>query len=238
MAVSYAAVVANAFCARRHLVAGDNCPPDCAISSAITDVIGRAKSLRQRPQNSWRRNESSMGRQYRCSRLAHPKSTPGLATRLLEGIQIYHHHVDTVDAVLGDGGAMSQGSRGGAKMPPCTFGWRVLTRPSSISGKPVNWEISFDRNARVASNLAVPPVEINSTSNAESLRAKSARPVLVRDAENGTLNSGHCKDSISAGRCVEGVESGSRDLCVSDWHGPLFRKITREGHESSVVCRI
>src|SRR5690554_1232990 len=61
---------------------------------------------------------------------------------------------------------------------PCTFGCRVLTRPSMISGKPVTSDTS--RTARPASRiaLAVPPVESSSMLRAASARASSTSPVL------------------------------------------------------------
>src|SRR5882757_11075892 len=64
------------------------------------------------------------------------------------------------------------------RMPPCTFGCSVFTRPSSISGNPVRSLIS--RTVRPASRNAfdVPPVETNSTPSAESLCANSTRPLL------------------------------------------------------------
>src|SRR5690348_409819 len=64
------------------------------------------------------------------------------------------------------------------RMPPCTLGCSVFTRPSNISGKPVSSDTS--RTARPASRraFAVPPVETSSTPNPASTRAKSTRPVL------------------------------------------------------------
>src|SRR4051794_2709343 len=64
------------------------------------------------------------------------------------------------------------------RIPPCTFGCSVFTRPSSISGNPVSSEISFTATPFSRSNFAVPPVEISSTPRPASLRAKSTSPVL------------------------------------------------------------
>ena len=47
-----------------------------------------------------------------------------------------------------------------ASKPPCTLGCKVLTRPSSISGKPVRSATSRTGKPCAASNWAVPPVEI------------------------------------------------------------------------------
>src|SRR5690606_17428695 len=62
--------------------------------------------------------------------------------------------------------------------PPCTFGCRVLTRPSMISGNPVTSDTS--RTASPASRIAfaVPPVDSSSTLRAASARASSTSPVL------------------------------------------------------------
>src|SRR5690554_1901581 len=62
--------------------------------------------------------------------------------------------------------------------PPCTFGCRVLTRPSMISGKPVTSETS--RTGSPASRMAraVPPVESSSMLRAARARARSISPVL------------------------------------------------------------
>src|SRR6266853_1527294 len=64
------------------------------------------------------------------------------------------------------------------RMPPCTLGWSVFTRPSSISGKPVSSEMSFTRTPESRNSLEVPPVEISSTPRPASLWANSTSPVL------------------------------------------------------------
>src|SRR3954449_8582604 len=65
-----------------------------------------------------------------------------------------------------------------ASMPAAIFGLIVLTRPSSISGKPVTssmGRVSIPASARC---LAVPPVETISTPSSRRQRAKSEIPVL------------------------------------------------------------
>src|SRR5262245_31717756 len=87
-------------------------------------------------------------------------------------------------------------------MPPCTFGCRVLTRPSSISGNPVTSEISRTGIPVWRKSLAVPPVEISSTPKSDSLRAKSAKPVLsvtLRTAR--AILADICKASDAMGGC-------------------------------------
>ena len=61
-------------------------------------------------------------------------------------------------------------------MPPCTMGWSVFTRPSSISGQPVT--VSSGVTARPLSFkiFAVPPVEISSVPSSVRARANSTRP--------------------------------------------------------------
>jgi hypothetical protein len=63
-------------------------------------------------------------------------------------------------------------------MPPCIFGCRVLSLPSSISGKPVYEDIGMTFTPAFFMRSAVPPVEIISTPAAESSLANSAMPVL------------------------------------------------------------
>src|SRR5437879_2012474 len=63
-------------------------------------------------------------------------------------------------------------------MPPWTRGCNVLTRPSSISGKPVMSLMSCTFSPASASVLRVPPVEISSTPKLAKSLANSTRPVL------------------------------------------------------------
>src|SRR5512135_3050013 len=63
-------------------------------------------------------------------------------------------------------------------MPPCTFGCSVFTRPSSISGKPVNSETSMTLTFASRSALAVPPVESISTPILRSFFANCTTPAL------------------------------------------------------------
>src|SRR6185503_7201896 len=65
-----------------------------------------------------------------------------------------------------------------ARMPPWIFGWSVLTRPSSISGKPVCADTSVTRTPSFSSSLAVPPVETICTPSAARARANSTTPDL------------------------------------------------------------
>src|SRR5580704_7727889 len=73
-------------------------------------------------------------------------------------------------------------------MPPAMEGWRVLTRPSNISGNRVTSETS--RKRAIPASLRtrkVPPVERISMSSAARARANSAIPDLLV-----TLNRARC----------------------------------------------
>src|SRR5215472_8634684 len=65
-----------------------------------------------------------------------------------------------------------------ARMPPWTLGWSVLTRPSSISGKPVTSETSSTGTPESRRSLAVPPVDRICTPRPARPRAKSTTPAL------------------------------------------------------------
>src|SRR5215471_10395588 len=65
-----------------------------------------------------------------------------------------------------------------ARMPPWTLGWSVLTRPSSISGKPVTSETSNTGTPESRRSLAVPPVDRICTPRRARPRAKSTTPAL------------------------------------------------------------
>src|SRR3982751_2954043 len=65
-----------------------------------------------------------------------------------------------------------------ARMPPCTLGCRVFTRPSIISGKPVKSPTSVTTTPFSLSSCAVPPVDRISTPSGRSALANSTTPVL------------------------------------------------------------
>jgi hypothetical protein len=54
-----------------------------------------------------------------------------------------------------------------ARMPPWTAGWRVLTRPDSISGKPVSSSTRVTARPAPSRVEAEPPVETSSKPRAE-----------------------------------------------------------------------
>ena len=63
-------------------------------------------------------------------------------------------------------------------MPACTLGCSVLTRPSSVSAKPVTAETSVTACPASAIVAAVEPVDTISTPAPASAAASSSRPVL------------------------------------------------------------
>src|SRR3954453_11824701 len=65
------------------------------------------------------------------------------------------------------------------RIPPCTFGCSVFTRPSSISGKPVYAPMSVTGTPAARSMPAVPPVDRISISKVSNARARSSTPVLL-----------------------------------------------------------
>src|SRR6185369_11389870 len=65
-----------------------------------------------------------------------------------------------------------------ASRPPWIFGCSVLTRPSSISGKPVCAATSVTARPASPSSLAVPPVDNSRMPSAASARASSTTPAL------------------------------------------------------------
>src|SRR5690348_13519922 len=65
-----------------------------------------------------------------------------------------------------------------ARIPPVILGCMVLTRPSSISGKPVTSATSRTGTPESRMSLAVPPVEITSTPNS-SVKARAKDTMFV-----------------------------------------------------------
>src|SRR5687767_8492224 len=73
---------------------------------------------------------------------------------------------------------MWAGSSRRASRPPWIVGCKVLTRPSSISGKPVWSATSVTASPASASSWAVPPVDSSPMPSAASSRASATMPVL------------------------------------------------------------
>ena len=78
---------------------------------------------------------------------------PGARDRALERVEVDHHEVEALDAVLRESGGV-RGCERSARMPPWIRGCSVLTRPSRISGKPVTSETPVDGEPR---RREVPP---------------------------------------------------------------------------------
>src|ERR1700728_4125917 len=69
-------------------------------------------------------------------------------------------------------------------MPPCTFGCKVFTRPSSIAGNPVKDSTCLCGMFSACNNWLVPPVEMSSTPKATKPLANSAKPDLSETDNN------------------------------------------------------
>ncbi len=65
-----------------------------------------------------------------------------------------------------------------ARMPPWIFGWRVLTRPPSISGEPVTSATSVCAMPASVSRAAVLPLATSSQPRSERPWASSTSPSL------------------------------------------------------------
>ena len=76
--------------------------------------------------------------------------------------------------------AMCSGTSRRARMPAMSLGCMVLTRPSSISGKPVTSSTSVTGMPDSLSSLAVPPVEMSCTPMSERPLANDSRPLLLK----------------------------------------------------------
>ena len=111
---------------------------------------------------------------------------PGLATVASNGYRLTTSR-SMVAMPCSFSAAMCSGRSRRANSPPWTLGCRVLTRPSSISGKPVSSATSVTGRPCSASSLAVPPVEMSFTPRACRLRASSTIPVLSETESNAFI---------------------------------------------------
>ena len=96
---------------------------------------------------------------------------------LLEGVEVDDDQVEGLDRSRPRSRAWSSRDSS-ASTPPKIFGWRVLTRPPRISGKPGLLLDERDRDARLFRCAAVPPVDTISTPREASARPNSAMPDL------------------------------------------------------------
>src|SRR6476620_2456091 len=92
--------------------------------------------------------------------------------------------------------AMCSGRSRRARRPPWIAGCRVLTRPSSISGKPVCAATSVTSRPASARSRAVPPVESSFTPSAASSRASSTTPVLSDTEISACMAGGFLLDEL------------------------------------------
>src|SRR5262245_4770341 len=106
-----------------------------------------------------------------------------------------------------------------ARMPPWMRGCNVLTRPSSISGKPVTSATSSTFNPASASDLRVPPVETSSTPKPASALANSTSPVLSL-----TLTSARRMVRKSMKQLPGAITSGKVHLMIDSIRGWIPRR--------------
>src|SRR5215472_5548246 len=96
---------------------------------------------------------------------------------LFERVQVRHEQVERLQAkvikLLPMAGLARSASR-----PACTAGWRVLTRPSRHSGKPVSFSTGRTGTPAAVIAAAVLPVDTICTPAACSAVASSVRPAL------------------------------------------------------------
>src|SRR5450830_369101 len=109
--------------------------------------------------------------------IASSRVQPGLATVASNGYRFTTSR-SMVSMPCSLMAAICSGRSRRASRPPCTLGCRVLTRPSSISGKPVWSATSVTGRPASASSLAVPPVDSSLMPSACSACANSRMPVL------------------------------------------------------------
>ena len=90
--------------------------------------------------------------------IASSRSTPGLATVSSKGYRFTTTR-SMSSIAFSAAWARCPGLSRRARSPPWIFGWRVFTRPSMISGKPVWAPTSVTGRPFSTSIFAVPPVE-------------------------------------------------------------------------------
>ena len=102
---------------------------------------------------------------------------PGLATVASNGYRLTTSK-SIVAMPCACNASICSGTSRRASKPPCTLGCKVLTRPSSISGKPVWSATSVTGKPLSRNSLAVPPVDSSLMPSTCSACANSRMPVL------------------------------------------------------------
>ena len=104
--------------------------------------------------------------------------------------------------------------RRSARRPAWIRGWSVLTRPSSISGKPVTAATSVTGSPASRRARAVPPVQTSSNPRATRPAPSSARPALSdtdRSARRGTGSSSNAPARNDASAPIDRPRQQRRD---------------------------
>src|SRR5690625_5959236 len=82
-------------------------------------------------------------------------------------------------------------------LPAWIAGWRVLTRPPSISGCPVTSLASTTERPASLSSVAVPPDEISSQPNSARPSAKGTSPLLSETLRTALRTSLTCPSPLT-----------------------------------------
>ena len=107
--------------------------------------------------------------------------------RLLEGIKIHHNHVDGLDSVLGDRGAV-RGIGSAMEDPAVNFGVQRLDPAVQHLGEAGDFGNVFDRNAGIAQQLGRAAGGDEFDAHMGELAGEIRQAGLVGHAENGALN--------------------------------------------------
>ena len=118
------------------------------------------------------------------------KAHAGLGGGLLEGVEIYHHHVDGLDAMLGNSRAMS-GILAAMQNAAVHFGMERLHSSVQHFGKAGQFGNVLHRDAGVAQQFGGAPGGDQFHSQPGKLAGEVGQAGLVGNAENGPLDFGH-----------------------------------------------
>ena len=186
MAESYAAVVAKAFCARRHLVAADSAPPD------VGHLFGQRVVISRRGHNRHVLKILGGGADHRRPADIDVldqifKRHARLGRGFLEGVKIDHHHVDGLNAVLGNSAAVRSHSAP-VQDAAVHLGMQGLHPPVEHLGKTGEFGNILHADPGVAQQLRGAAGRNQFHAHAGKFAGKLHQPRLVGHAEDGTLD--------------------------------------------------
>ena len=123
--------------------------------------------------------------------------------------------------------ATCSGLRRSARMPACTAGCSVFTRPSRHSGNPVTCSTGVTGTPASAIRRAVAPVLTSSTPAAARPRRQLLDAGLVVDAQQGTADRGCGRSSVALPRHVGGAPARATVCTRSSRSTSLIRSCSR-----------